>query len=318
MSSIEKMMERLAQNEQDKDNNSRHEQDDPIPERVVMKAAETLVGSQMSSDKDQSLGKAEAARSDGKQLLKLQLENLVEAGYLPDDYEASSQFREFRRIKRPILRKAFSTEATMNGLFRNLVMISSALPGEGKTFCAINLTLNMILERDITVMLMDVDCVRRSLSKLFGLGSSAGLIDVLTGDSNVEDVIVNTSIPQLKILPAGRFDRHTPELLSSSRMQQLMPEIARRYADRIVLMDAPPLLAGNDAEVLSHYAGQALIVVEAESTSQLIIQQALTHIDTTKTEAGLVLNKRSGTSKSVGDGYDYYGDYYPKDDASKV
>jgi len=305
VNSIEKMMERLAQQKLEKSDAGSKLPLDPVLDPVAPKAVQKVANSQVvKGPSDYS----EIVQPANRQMLKVQLEHLAAAGYLPDDYEDSTQFREFRRIKRPILKKAFFAENAKDALPKNLVMISSALPGEGKTFCAINLTLNMILERDITVMLMDVDCIRRSLSRLFGLENSPGLIDVLVGESEMEAVIVNTSIPQLKILPAGRPHKHVPELLAGDRMKQLMPEIAKRYADRLVLMDTPPLLAGNDAEIISHYTGQALIVVEAGITSQSIIQEALTQIDTTKTETGLMLNKRQGSGLGVA-GYGYYENY---------
>ncbi|HED40900.1 MAG TPA: hypothetical protein ENJ13_10785, partial [Chromatiales bacterium] len=172
MSSIEKIMARLEQ-----DNRGKTESD------RVTKAAESVplpladrergnLGHDLKAATDEAEvveRKPYASEQTEKKPLAIQLDRLEAAGYLAQDYEGSRQFSEFRRIKRPILKKAFSGERSAEELPRNLVMISSAVPGEGKTFCAINLTLNMILERDITVMLMDVDCMRRSLSKLFGV-----------------------------------------------------------------------------------------------------------------------------------------------------
>ncbi len=309
MSSIEKIMARLEQN-----NRGKTESDG------VTKAAESvplpLAGRQRGNldyDLKTATGEAEvderkpyAGERGEKKPLALQLDRLEAAGYLAQDYEGSCQFSEFRRIKRPILKKAFSGERSADELPGNLVMISSAVPGEGKTFCAINLTLNMILERDITVMLMDVDCMRRSLSKLFGVDGQPGLVDVLEGECSIEDVIVNTAIPQLKIFPAGRAHKHSAELLAGDRMKRLTAEIAERYSDRIILMDAPPLLAANDAEILTHYAGQAVIVVEADQTSQSLVQQALMSIEREKISIGLVLNKRQGGRLAENDGYGYY------------
>jgi len=305
MSSIEKMMERLAQqNRENKVDVSADVVSELLPERIAAMAV-----------KNENENSSQKTNHDSdKEPLELQLDRLVTSGYLPDNYEASCQFNEFRKIKRPILKNAFSREKNEGKLPQNLVLISSAVPGEGKTFCAINLTLNMILERDITVMLMDADCIRRSLSKVFGVEKSAGLVDVLEGESEIENVIINTAIPQLKIFPAGRLHKHTAELLAGDRMKRLAVEIAERYADRIILMDAPPLLAANDAEILSHYAGQAIIVVEAEKTSQSLIQQALMCIDSEKTLTGLVLNKRQGGALAEYGGYDYYGDYNSGDD----
>ncbi len=304
MSSIEKIMERLAeQGRAQKDGSDA----DSTPLPTAESSAEEKVAHSPERVPDES------GRSEQKPL-ELQLDRFVSAGYLPENYEASCQFSEFRKIKRPILKKAFAEARLEDERPRNMVMISSAVPGEGKTFCAINLTLNMILERDITVMLMDVDCMRRSLSKIFGVEALPGLVDVLENELNIEDVIVNTAIPKLKIFPAGRAHQHTAELLAGDRMKQLAKELAARYPNRIIIMDAPPLLAANDAEILSHYVGQALIVVEADKTPQSLIQQALTCIDATQIDVGLLLNKRESGLLAENDSYGYgYGDYHSGD-----
>jgi len=293
MSSIEKMMERLA--------------------RQSSEAAEGVVSEPERTADDTAEHKAGFSGQHQKKPLAIQLGRLESEGYLPDNYEDSCQFSEFRKIKRPILKRAFSQEKVEGGLPRNLVMVTSAVPGEGKTFSAINLMLNIILERDITVLLMDVDCMRRSLSKVFGVGALPGLVDVLEGEKNIEDVIINTSIPSLKIIPAGRVLKHTAELLGGDSMKRLMAEIPERYSDRIILMDTPPLLAANDAEILSHYAGQAIVVAEADKTPQSLIQQALMCIDAEQTSTGLILNKRQGGVLAENDSYGYYysGDEEP-------
>jgi len=296
MSSIEKMMERLAR------------QNREPAAGVTPKSAVSAIENPSDSPIYTAVTEHNANASDGheKKPLALQLDRLELAGYLADDYEDSCQFSEFRKIKRPILKKAFPTEKTAGALPRNLVMITSAVPGEGKTFCAINLMLNMILERDITVLLMDVDCMRRSLSKVFAVDTLPGLVDVLEGDKKIEDVIINTAVPNLKIIPAGRALKHTAELLAGDDMKCLMVELSERYADRIILMDTPPLLAANDAEILSHYAGQAIVVAEADKTPQSITQQALMCIDTEKTSTGLILNKRQAGILAENNSYGYY------------
>ena len=224
MSSIEKMMERLAR------------QNREPAAGVTPKSAVSAIENPSDSPIYTAVTEHNANASDGheKKPLALQLDRLELAGYLADDYEDSCQFSEFRKIKRPILKKAFPTEKTAGALPRNLVMITSAVPGEGKTFCAINLMLNMILERDITVLLMDVDCMRRSLSKVFAVDTLPGLVDVLEGDKKIEDVIINTAVPNLKIIPAGRALKHTAELLAGDDMKCLMVELSERYADRII------------------------------------------------------------------------------------
>ena len=207
----------------------------------------------------------------------------------------------FRRIKRPILANAFGKEAALieNG---NIVMICSSLPGEGKTFNAINLSMSIAIELDKTVLLVDADLPKRTTSKLFGLKDEAGLTDVLVGKENLTDVVVSTDLPDFKILPAGRKYDHGTELLASDKMFNLIAELSERYKDRIIIFDTPPLLITSEAEVLTGLAGQIVLIVEADRTLKHNVEEAVSILDETK-PIGLVLNKTQTAS-----GSDYYGE----------
>lgn len=234
----------------------------------------------------------------------INLERLEEAGYLTP---ASTQGRigeEYRLLKRPLLMNAFGKGAAPieHG---NLIMVTSALPGEGKTFSTLNLAMSMAVERDVTVLLIDSDVVKPGLSRLLGLEGRPGLIDVLTDDGlDLSDVIVRTDIPSLRVLPAGKSHRYSTELLASDAMASLTAELAQRYHDRVVLFDSPPLMASSQAQVLGHLVGQILVVVEANRTPQRVLTDALNHLDANKV-IGLALNKCSRVS-----GGEYYGGYY--------
>jgi len=207
----------------------------------------------------------------------------------------------FRRIKRPILANAFGKESALveNG---NIVMICSSLPGEGKTFNAINLSMSIAIELDKTVLLVDADLPKRTTSKLFGLESEIGLTDVLVGDNNLSDVIVSTDLPDFKIIPAGRKHELGTELLASDKMFNLISELSDRYKDRIIIFDTPPLLITSEAQVIASLAGQVVLVVEADRTLKHDVEDAVNMLDETK-PIGLVLNKTQTSS-----GSDYYGD----------
>jgi exopolysaccharide/PEP-CTERM locus tyrosine autokinase len=207
----------------------------------------------------------------------------------------------FRRIKRQILVNVANPKA---GAPANLVLVTSALAGEGKTFCAINLAISIALEMDLTVLLVDADVAKPSIPQALGLEAEKGLMDVLL-DRRIDlaEVLCKTDIGKLTLLPAGTAHQHATELLASDAMRELLREMAERYRDRIIIFDSPPLLAASEAGVLANQMGQIVMVVEAGKTTQAALKDALDRIDSSKV-AGLLLNKGQGP----GLGY-YYGGY---------
>ncbi len=272
----------------------------------IEKAMERLDGSTPPMDDERGTTPAEQApaeRSD-EPVLKLDFSQLEKAGYLTPHSGQSKLAEEYRMLKRPVLHNAFGKGAAPveRG---NLVMVLSALPGEGKTFTALNLAMSMTLELDTTVLLVDADVIKPSLTGLLGLAGRPGLTDVLI-EKNVElgDVILNTELSKLRVLPAGKIHVHSTELLASEQMTKIAAELSERYPDRIVLFDGPPILATSQAVVLADLVGQVLLVVEAGRTPQHAVKEALSHLNQDKV-IGTVLNKsrRSFTG-------DYYGAYY--------
>lgn len=235
---------------------------------------------------------------------KLNLQKMESAGFIVPNSERSSVIEEYRALKRPVLMNAFGRGAAPveNG---NLVMVSSSVPGEGKTFTTINLAMSMVIELDTTVLLIDADVIRATLTGIFNLRSEPGLVDLLLDeDLEPSDVIVSTDIENLRILPAGRGHQHSTELLSSERMRQLTLDLAQRYKDRVIILDSPPLLAATESRVLSDLAGQILIVVEFGKTPQHAIKEVIETLDKDKV-IGMILNKGNRMFRR---GY-YYGSY---------
>ncbi|CAM2750401.1 XrtA-associated tyrosine autokinase [Janthinobacterium lividum] len=242
---------------------------------------------------------ADTARS--PQYRPLNLARLAEQGMLTHDGGRSSVAEDFRIIKRPLLRQARASgaEAIRHG---NLIVVTSAMPGEGKTYCAINLAMSIAMEMDITVLLVDADVARPSVLKVLGLPPEPGLMDVLLDPQlAMADVILKTNVANLSILPAGRSNKHATELLASRAMSRLLAEIASRYADRIVVFDSPPLLITSEAHALVGQMGQVVMVVEAETTTQHAVKEALRQIESCE-HIHLIYNK----TKSF-PGNDYYG-----------
>jgi protein-tyrosine kinase len=233
----------------------------------------------------------------------INLARLHQMGMVTHDAGRTTAAEDFRIIKRPLLRNALESVGAgrKNG---NLIIMTSALPGEGKTFCAVNLAMSIAMEKDHTVLLVDADVARPSVLRVLGLPAAPGLMDILLSeDMTLADVILRTNIPNLSLLPAGRNNKHATELLASQTMSGLLNEIASRYADRIVIFDSPPLLLTSEANVLAAQMGQVVMVIEAETTTQREVREALRRLDNCP-RVDLICNKARAFA-----GGDYYGYY---------
>ncbi len=236
--------------------------------------------------------------------IEINLERLSQLGMVTHDGGRTPVAEDFRIIKRPLLRNARGDHDIPALRHGNLIVVTSALPGEGKTFCAVNLAMSIAMENDITVLLVDADVARPSVLKVLGLPAEPGLMDILLRErTELSDVILRTNVATLSILPAGRANKHATELLASRSMSRLLTEIAERYADRIVIFDSPPLLMTTEASVLAAQMGQIVMVVESETTSQHAVKEALRHIEQCP-HVSLIYNK----SKAFPGG-EYYGYY---------
>lgn len=231
--------------------------------------------------------------------LRVDRDQLRRQGMITPDGERSPNAESFRRIKRQILANVAKSKADAQA---NLVLMTSALAGEGKTFCAINLAISIALEMDRTVLLVDADVAKPSVPQALGLKAEQGLMDVLDRRIDLAEVLCKTDIGKLTLLPAGTTHQHATELLASDAMRMLLAEMAERYHDRIIIFDSPPLLAASEAGVLASQMGQIVMVVEAGKTSEVALKAALGRIESSNV-AGLLLNKGEGSA------LDYYGGY---------
>lgn len=237
---------------------------------------------------------------------------LAELGLVSPEDARSQVAEEFRLVKRPLIRNVTgNVAAQINNA--NLVMVTSALPGEGKTNSAVNLAISIAMELDRTVLLVDADVAKPSVPTLLGLPLERGLLDILLDDKlDLSDVLLKTNIEKLSLLPSGTAHPRATELLASDAMSRLLGEIAGRYADRIVIFDSPPLLLTTEARVLAAHMGQILVVVEAEKTTHTALTQALAMIEACPVKL-LMLNKSrlAGAGRYYGygrfEGYGYGG-----------
>jgi receptor protein-tyrosine kinase len=184
-------------------------------------------------------------------------------------------------------------------------MVTSALLGEGKTFCAINLAMSIAMEVDRSVLLVDADVMRPSVMDRIGLRNARGLLDVLADPQlDLGEVLLRTNVPKLSLLPTGTLHNRASEMLASTAMDKLLIELASRYSDRIVIFDSPPLLMSPGTASLATRMGQTVVVVEASKTPRRTVEQAFDAVaDCPKVTA--LLNKCS--SPMDGHVYGYYG-----------
>lgn len=222
--------------------------------------------------------------------VELDLERMRASGLVTAAAGRTQLVEDFRIIKRPLLQRAFAPR-TPGERPANLIMVTSSVPGEGKTWCSINLAMSIAMELDHTVLLVEADVARPSVLRTLGLPNQRGLMDVLVDARlDVADVMLRTNVDTLSILPAGTATPRATELLASSSMSSLLAEIATRYPDRVVIFDSPPLLLTSEARVLASHMGQIALVVEAEKTTQHAVLEALAQLEGCS-NVNLVYNK---------------------------
>ena len=186
-----------------------------------------------------------------------------------------------------------------------ILLVVSALPGEGKTMVASNLSV-MLANADKRVVLISADMRRPRLHQLFGLPNRQGLSDILRGDRTLEECLLPTDFPNLVVCPAGPVPADPAELLQSERMSRLLG-VLREAADFIVL-DCPPVLAVTDALVLVPLADAAIFVADSTATKRDAVAEARNHLQQVGANLlGGVLNNMPAPGRT-GYGYGYgYG-----------
>lgn len=223
------------------------------------------------------------------------------AGLLPPEEEELTLSRQYRQIKRPLIARAFGTTRIPQGF---LVMIASAMTGEGKSFTSVNLALSLSLEKDLHVLLVDADVAKPNISRVLAATGAPGLLDALRDPQmDVERLVLQTDVPTLSFLPAGGFSMEANELLASRRMAQVAAALGKSDSQRIVVFDSPPLLQTNESHALAQVVGQIVVVVRAEYTSQPMLLNALETLKDYQS-VSLVLNQSMQPSTSD---YYYYG-----------
>lgn len=284
----------------------------PAPAVVPAAPAESVVASTAPAVTRPASSVVPAARSAVVETLNsagrrsrevsLDLARLEREGYLVPAQARSQLAEQMRIIKRPLLANARGESA--QALSRpNLIQVVSAMPGEGKTFFAINLAMSIAMEVDLSVLLVDADVLRPSVLARCGIEPARGLMDVLQSPSiELHDVMLRTNVAKLSILPAGTANSQSTELLASGAMEALLDELAAKFSDRIVVFDAPPLIPTTESRVLASRVGQVVMVVEAGKTTHAQVSQAYAAVEQCPVVLS-VLNRARGKS---GEAYGYY------------
>jgi len=187
----------------------------------------------------------------------------------------------------------------------NTIMVTSALPGEGKTLTAINLAFAFAQKFQHTALLVDCDLKIQNIHKVLGFENNKGVVDYILGECDIPDLIVWPGIEKLTIVSGGKTIDESSEMLGSPRMKDLVKNIKEMYRDRYIIFDVPPILAGADALTFANLVDTILVVVQADQTSMSDVKKALQMMPQEKI-LGLVLNRSSAENIT------YYSQYSGK------
>jgi receptor protein-tyrosine kinase len=248
---------------------------------------------------------------DLKAMMHIDMERLRSVGRLGPVEMTRQTEDEMRRIKWPLL-NAIAGRDGATPVRNNVVLVTSATPGEGKTFTSLNLALSIVRDREMRVILVDGDVARPGLTPVLGLDGRPGLNDILDDvDMDVGAVTYQTDVEGLFFVPAGKWHQHSPEFFAGTRMSQIIEQLSHRVGNGVIILDSPPLLATNEAQAATRYVGIVLLVVRADVTEQRAVIDALALVDkSTPVKAVLNYVRPSPVTR-------YYGQYYYGQDYSQ-
>ena len=282
----------------------RYAQDEPPPELAQIPSdvgeVSNLVETPSAHESDKSI-----ISEPPKRRLDVNLSRLAAMGFVTPNATRNRTTDEMRLIKRAVLSGRMNASDSNS----NLILVTSAVNAEGKTFTAVNLALSLAAEENIQVLLVDADFYKRDAFSLMGLEQDVGLIDALQ-DATIDfrDILFETNIPNFSVVPSGEYHERSTELLGGTRVKEFFDDLAREHQNRLTIIDCPPLLLTTEAVALTSHVGQVLFVIRAESTREEQVRRAIELIDARPT-VGLVLNRAKMKSNSSGYGSNYYTGY---------
>lgn len=238
-------------------------------------------------------------------------EALLNRAMIVPDSPVTGLSEEFRIIKRQLLLRAMGTDGDKPLPGGERILICSAHPGEGKTYCAVNLAMSIAAEKDNDVLLVDADFAKPSVQSTLGIGPreglDVGLMDAIADPAiDVADCVIRTDIAGLSVLPSGKRTESDTEYLASARTAKVLDRLTEHHPGRIVIFDSPPALAASPASELARHVGQAVLVVQADKTTDTALRDAIGILSRCKT-IELLLNgvRFSPTGRSFGSYYGY-------------
>lgn len=207
---------------------------------------------------------------------RIDTQKLAAAGMIVPGQPVTGIAEEYRIVKRELIRGIIGAPNRPIVPRGHRVLMASANPGEGKTFSAVNLALSLAAEADYDVLLIDGDMAKPSVIKALGLEDGPGLMDALADPHlPLGDCIIQTDLPGLKVMPAGKSTVHDTELLASSRTEVVLAQLEAGAPGRILVIDSPPILAASPAAVLAGHVGQLIMVVRADETLEASLRDAV-------------------------------------------
>lgn len=244
--------------------------------------------------------------------LTLDFKQLAALGFYSPEARSSQLALELRAVKRRLLRRigylrssgdrqAFRTP----GRQRNLILVTSTRAGEGKTFTALNLALSLAMEDRIETLLIDADLARPKVRARLGLPFAAGLADrIIDPKLPAAGLGWRVNDAPLNIIPEGTRAHRPTDLFSSTQSQAFWTEIATANPERLVIIDAPPVLAATDAVMLAKHADEILFVVEANATPEAAVAASIDELIDVNPNVSIMLNRCQ-----IGAGGAHYGSY---------
>ncbi len=243
----------------------------------------------------------------GGRSVQIDRDRLRGLNFIDPDGPVTGLSEEFRIVKRQLLLSARGGKGVDAIPHGERILVCSAHPNEGKTFCAINLALSMASEKDNRVLLVDADFAKPSVLSTLGIENSPGFMDALADKSvDAESFIIETDVDGLSILPAGAQTNQDTEYLAAARTAEIIDQLTRNDPSRIIIFDSPPALAASPASVLALHVGQTLMIVHADVTTDSALRDALNLLNGCE-HVQLLLNrtKFSPTGRKFGNYYGY-------------
>jgi protein-tyrosine kinase len=223
------------------------------------------------------------------------------------DNKSSAAYNEFRSIKRKLI--PMTRDPETGAMTRNVVMVTSALPREGKTFTVTNLAIGLAAERNLNVILVDGDVVHGSIADYFHGEDHDGLVELLTEKrQRIDDVLHPCAdLPGLHVLFAGKRHEAAPELLASRRMADICSALSKHFRQSIVLFDTPPVLAASEPAAMAAHAHHLIMLIAAGQAARHQVEAALAEVSCCPS-ISLLFNRSPQWERPLSDTYYYVGD----------